>query len=487
MNAELALIDIDGDFVGDMTNLISCKHTNNDVTKKCCRRREFIFAIFEVISGDLAKGGSASFARKRVKCLTRFLEFADGHCGLVTSDNANEAFVTWADYRLEETRSGAVSANTIYGYAATIASMLARVSNQRPTDLLRRCRVRKQRRKPNYTADHHKQNLEKTSRMGKALVRICNELTYSKVFGEIPVVLSFDGDKTIEKWCGFRIGGKQNSPQSTKRLEKRTADKSIVTRSPVINLRIEAEMLIFISQTSMNLEQAKNLTFGKFSYESFDDQFRVRRLYKNRKKGEVEFEIFSDYRVHFSNYIAWLRKVFPNFGSANQLVFPFVPGPGRPQRKTMKFTAVRSTLEALRTPYVSPRTLRRTRVNWLLRRSGDEALTAELAQHSKRTLVAQYEEPNHQRAIGEITRFWNTVDPCNSPPASGGCAGETPTPEPRIPISAPEPDCTSPSGCFFCVNHRDFYTYDYVWSVTSHRHLKTIELSLLKSQNVNPQ
>lgn len=55
--------------------------------------------------------------------------------------------------------------------------------------------------------------------------------------------------------------------------------------------------------------------------------------------------------------------------------------------------------------------LRNSRVNRLLRRSGDLELTAEMAQHAEQTLLGIYERPSQQRAMGEIMRFWNCADP----------------------------------------------------------------------------
>jgi hypothetical protein len=71
------------------------------------------------------------------------------------------------------------------------------------------------------------------------------------------------------------------------------AEHSLRTRFPLVNIRIEAELLVFIAQTGMNLSQAHNLRRTQYSYKSTIDGYEVRD-YKERRQGEVLFEIFSD-------------------------------------------------------------------------------------------------------------------------------------------------------------------------------------------------
>lgn len=334
--------------------------------------------------------------------------------------------------------------------------------------------------------------------MGGALADICANLTADAVHGPIPVALEFRSGQVIQHWCGRQSteGLKNFDPAQSKpsrvrealdRRETLNNDVSVETRFPLINLRIEAELLIFIAQTSMNLSQARELQAGKFSYESFIDGYRVRRIYKGRKRGEVEFEIFSEYRPHFAKYLDWLSDVMPEWNRSEGLIFPFVPAPGKASRGALNFTAVKGVLKKLGIPFVGPRLLRKTRVNWMLRRSGDENLSAEQAQHTRETLISAYEIPNHQRAVAEAARFWQETDPSIQPPSPGSCVEQTPVPVADIPPAAPRPDCANPAGCLFCANHRDVDSFDHVWSLSSYRYLKTVEQSKYRVKGARTQ
>jgi hypothetical protein len=49
-----------------------------------------------------------------------------------------------------------------------------------------------------------------------------------------------------------------------------------------------------------------------------------------------------------------------------------------------------------------------------------------------------------------------------------------------IPKDAPKPNCVRVSGCFWCENHRDVDSFDYVWALVTFWHLKVIELSKVR-------
>ena len=61
------------------------------------------------------------------------------------------------------------------------------------------------------------------------------------------------------------------------------ADRTLRTRFPIVNLRIESELLMFIAQTGMNLQQAHTLRVEQFHYTSHLDGYQV-RTYKNDGK-----------------------------------------------------------------------------------------------------------------------------------------------------------------------------------------------------------
>lgn len=157
---------------------------------------------------------------------------------------------------------------------------------------------------------------------------------------------------------------------------------------PLVNLRIIAELLIFIAQTGMNLSQAYSLLRAQYSYKSTIDGFEVRD-YKERRKGEVLFEIFADYKAIFQSYLAWLDDVF---GSTTDRLFPLVRTMGAAASTPPDFKRFKDDIcTPMGIPFVGPQALRKTRINWILRETRNTELTAELDQHTRQTLLRVYE------------------------------------------------------------------------------------------------
>ncbi|WP_124515851.1 site-specific integrase [Burkholderia ubonensis] len=308
-----------------------------------------------------------------------------------------------------------------------------------------------------------KQKLSDTFLFGHLLQDICDGLnTRTTLEAPLPIhiplrqgkVLTRGGDRTARSERGTRMGMDE--------------------RYPLANLRVEAELLMFIAQTGMNLGTASGLKLQHFFYVGHIDGYQVKE-YKARRGGAVLFEIFKEYKPHFERYLAWRRVVFPK----SDRLFPFFNFRGGRADACVSLHRLYKACRDLDVPYVSPRSLRSTRVNWLLRMSANPDLTAEMAQHTKQTLHKQYERASLQRAMVQATRFWSKVDPDLSRTeavAPGGCAGGAKK-SVQASKDVPKPDCLKASGCFWCANHRDVDSLDYVWGLSTFRHLKVIELS----------
>lgn len=227
----------------------------------------------------------------------------------------------------------------------------------------------------------------------------------------------------------------------------------------------------------MNPSQAAGISLCRFNYSSDINGYKVRE-YKPRRKGEVLFEIFNDYRCHFERYLEWRKELFPK----EERLFPIIRTVVVRENQPVDFSQTITACKKSGITWTPPRTLRGTRVNWLLRRSGDPDLTADMAQHQTQTLLNVYETPSMQRAISEITRFHFNHDPALADKplllavAPGECDGIPKTASGK-PQTAPEADCLRPSGCLWCEHHRDIDSFDYVWSLACFRHLKILELS----------
>lgn len=226
----------------------------------------------------------------------------------------------------------------------------------------------------------------------------------------------------------------------------------------------------------MNLAQAYRCKREKFRYQAENNEVIVYRTYKGRRAGEALFRVYKDYIKLLNRYLEWLDNIFPQ---SEERLFPFlydsrIPRPTHPP----PLQIVRHRCEKLNIPYLGSRDLRCLRSNWLLKKSTDPDLTAEMSQHTKEILFKHYAKPQHQIAAIEISRFHNLTDPTISPPAPGLCVGKygQPVEVPNISSSAPRPDCGNAAGCFFCIYHRDIDCFDYIWSLVSYRHCKRLEL-----------
>ena len=365
----------------------------------------------------------------------------------------------------------------IYSLARRVASTLD-YALDRPTPLIELARIREP--KPNRGARLEQQDLEATFSFGHLLQDLCDGLTLRAVNGPRPIQIQRQDGKPLTLWGGLPVdealvsAGKAHVIRYEERDARRLEDQSNRGRIVFINTRIEAEMMMFIGQTGMNLGQVITLQLHHFCYASDIDGYRVRD-YKNRRNGEVLFEIFEEYRVHFERYLTWRKSLFPD----SILLFPFIRKGRREDARPRYWNIMRTCADA-GVSWIPPSQLRSTRVNWLLRRSGDPDVVAEMAQHTKETLLRWYERPSHQRAVGEVTRFWRQADPqlrgkAKTPSTAPGICDGQPTAS-EHPEFAPSPDCVRPSGCLWCDHHRDIDSQDHVWALASFRHLKTLEL-----------
>ena len=195
---------------------------------------------------------------------------------------------------------------------------------ERRTPILLTTRLKKPKRKKISRGIHaDKQNLEETFSFGQALLDICDGLSINALWGPLPVQITLRTQQTLVEWSGLmppeelRWFNPQTSQQhfnAKKAPQLRAAyseDRTLRTRFSLVNLRIEAEMLIFMCQTGMNLSQAHQLRYEQFSFKSIINGFEA-RSYKHRRGGSVLFEIFDDYKQVFKRYLAWRNDSVAN-------------------------------------------------------------------------------------------------------------------------------------------------------------------------------
>ena len=459
-----------------------------DLGRPLVERMELVKRIHETMVARLVGGGAKSTAFSSLRRLREFFAWSDEFEQVISPQTVENAYRKWCDFLVNRQHLKAIKNRTACNAGHTVGSILD-AALERSQPLIGTTRIRKQKRGARavgVAAD--KQNLADTFAFGHLCMDVIDSLSLDAVYGPLPVKIRLRDGRVLERWSGLR------GPESLAVLQpgyrnvvlkrqvllqraEREADRSLRTRYPLVNLRILAELMVFIGQTGMNLSQANNLRCTQYSYKSTIDGYEVRD-YKERRKGEVLFEIFAEYKAVFNAYLAWRDEVF---GTTTDRLFPFVRVFGAVALTPPHFDQLQKDIcVSMGIPFVGPQKLRNTRVNWLLRQTRNPELTAEQAQHTKQTLLSIYEKPSLQVAQVEIIQFWQKNDPRlgdNSMPcpAPGVCDG-VPKPLPNLPPEAPKADCFHPAGCLFCEHHRDIDSEDYVWSVACMRFLNTIIL-----------
>lgn len=431
--------------------------------------------LHDTLLAALASGYSTVTVKRKLYSLKRFYKWNDDLNMDVTCENIQKSFSAWTDHLVHEIR---ICRTLKPRYAYDFASMLAKVI-QEALELDYRLLYKSRLKKPkirSISTRREKQNLEDTFTMGQVLVDIANSLTFEHIHKRLPVIIEIRGGLKLEEWCGKVPSDRISLHRSLSARQARSAaleNSSLISRFPLLKLKIEAEMLIFIAQTGMNKAQAAKIKIGKFTYKSDTGGYTVRRLYKNRAKGTVEFHIYNEYRQHLESYVKWRGRFFPD--DPDGLLFPNV---GRRHREAdTDFAAIRKRCIRLGIRFIPARDIRNTRANWLLRRSNDSSLTAEINQHTEKTLLTHYVKPNHQIALIEVSRFIHEIDPALAPPGPGACVEAEPKVIAGSSVKAPTPDCRTPAGCLFCEHQRDLKTLDHTWSLATYRYLKSLEIA----------
>jgi hypothetical protein len=450
---------------------------NGDMGNLLPERLSLVRAIHSELNGRAVSGRSKHSLATTLKTVREFFTWADQQHLRIAIEDVERLYIDWTDhlvYRAQIQRD--LKEASAYGIASATSSVLDAVLG-RPTSLIRLSRLRSPSKlKRPYGIEIDRQNLSQSFEFGNVVQDICDALTVDTVMrGMFPIQIPLRRGGEILLLC--------RSADATRRgfLERYQSEGTLATRHPLANLRIEAEFFMFVAQTGMNVTQAKRLRLRNFRYASHLDGYQVSEV-KSRRGGSVLFEIFHEFKAHFERYLAWRRCLFPE----SDLIFPFYLQYGSTEDAKFQGQRVRKICVDNGIPYVPPRAIRNTRVNWLLRQTSDPTLTAEMAQHTKRTLLEIYERPSLQRALGEVMRFWAKNDPNSPRQATGpGACNGVPNAVAHAPNGTPAADCIRPSGCLWCEHHRDVDSQDYVWSLATFGHLKGIEVLKRRNTKLN--
>lgn len=466
-------------------------------------RSLLVCAYHEAIKTQIIKGCSRALIITNLEVLWRFYAWADKNYEVVTHDNVIDIVKAWAEHQIQRSQIKK-DITPMHGYrqvtkiTSLTAGALKLTGAKAGTYLLYQTRMRKPNVKKKVLSTRaDKQNLEKTFEFGYALKKICDTLDISTVRGTLPISIQISSNKvmilsgSLQDPCMDLTAVKDNTVRrnSARARAAMAHYESLLTgykRSGIINLRIESEFLIFIAQTGMNAAQAKNIPREHYRWQSDGDELEAFRVYKGRRSGDAVFRCFRLYLVHFQRYLKWLEET--ELSEYDSRLFPFqnraiIPAS---DSKVRLYTSKRAFKE-INMPFFGPQELRKTRVNWLLRRSRDLDLTAEQMAHDKEVLLRDYERPHHQTSAIEIVSFHKEAMPAFLAPGPGVCIDSRHQPQVVIGTqdSAPKPDCISPEGCLFCSHHKDIMSADYCWKLMSHAKLKSLEIKLNKSSEGN--
>jgi hypothetical protein len=411
----------------------------------------------------------------RLRAFVAFTESADRP---LTIAGVLELYIAYCAHT--ERRSD-LKPSTQYEYSLALATTIAPALDLDSTKLQWRSKIRRPRQLGNKAA---KENLEGTATFVQTLLETIEQLPVGVIRGPLPVTLTYaaGGEHTIH--CGTPLkpvsslkhaGNAYKEKRAANIRERRAKDTSNRKRNRLINLRLEAELLIFINQTGCNLTPALRLIGSKFRYQSEGDYLRL-FVWKNRAKHEVELRIHKAYRKHFEGFLEWRSAIFP--GDQDGLTFPFVWNDGDQalQRTIWPFVFTHDLMKAIGQPFVGTRQLRKTIGNFGKRRLSRQ-FAAELLGNTERTFRENYEEVHHQVAVAELVNFWRDTEALVPAVGPGGCRQAVPQPRADAPDGAPKPDCESGGACLFCDQNRDLRSFDHVWNLASLHHLKLAEFN----------
>lgn len=441
-------------------------------------RLPLLEAIYRHWQADLASRrigvASVNIYWRRLRVFVAFTE--DANKQLILAGVLNG----YLDYCAHIKRRSDLSAMSRYQYSLELANVIASSIGMEAKKLQWRTKIPLPKRLGNRDA---KENLHSTATFVQVLLETVDQLPVDIIRGSLPVTLRYaaGGEHTIHLGLplrpldSLRIASRFQYLCAVNARNRRANDISNKARAQLINLRLDAELLIFINQTGSNLTQALQLTGSRFRYQSDGDYLHL-FVWKSRARHDVELRIHKGYRTRFEAYLKWRSDLFPD--DPHGLTFPFIfnDGDHTMRRTYWTFAEARKLMKSIGQPFIHSRQLRKTIANFTKRKVSRQA-GAELLSNSEKTFRECYEEVHHQAAVAELVNFWKDTEALVSAVGPGGCRKAAPQSRVDAPAGAPKPDCESGGGCLFCDKNRDLRSFDHVWNLASLHHLKLIEFN----------
>ena len=446
------------------------KLERRELGSEAVRRFSLVVLLFRVLSNIISVGGSVANLRSRVDCLRSFYHFADSRDSEPTIKNVVRIYQSWVRelYKRSVASGQQEISDADYGRASGLASLLGEATGLGRDSFVKPSKLRAPRKSTKALgAKIDRQDLEQAKNFIDVLVDIIRSLSSESCLTKLPVTIKLRNGVETDHYAALNQHA-ANMSSTAPQLH----DTSAAVRYPLFNLRVEAEMMLFISQTSMNLGDTAKLKMQNFRYKS-DGAFTQVYSYKGRKKGEVLFTIYKEYKPFFVDYLKFRECV--GLDEHTGLIFGKVCQPGHVLSKNPNPRSLLGFLRRMGLSHVPASEFRRTRQNWLARKMGDPEVAAEMGQHDLQTYAKSYSRPHHQTAALEFTRYYKSLDASRTASLDGACNGDEPQLIELAPKSLGKPDCVNPALCVYCVNYKGVRSYDYIWSLLTYAKLKRYE------------
>jgi hypothetical protein len=491
--------------IGDAKNNDFQERLNTGFYGKPCRERiALIVKIKEVLEDRCASGESLESINGYINKLSSFFRWINSGSLLGKSININTVekhYYEYAEHLYQRTQKKSLKPVTAYGYLFRLAPFISpAIGENAPKSLINRTRISKKMRgkRASQTNQSDKQDLEKTFLYCEWLYKVVTGIAINDIYGQLPTCIDTKDSYLPIDSIEIYFGKKEKAEYSESHL-KRCASKGLKpgfqhnpipfdsdltrARQELVNFAVLVQSQFFIAATEApNPSVVYELVGSPKKFIDNGDTFMIKG-FKRRKGGEYHCEIYKDFKQDLKRYLVFRDHFFPT----SDLLFPVF------KMEMDKFglldanayKKIKNQIAGSGIEFIPPKKLRATYSNWLKRRSGDENLTADAMNHSVQTFRQNYHEPNQQKAMTEVARFWKENDFLGERQKSiiaSDCDGN-PEPVHDIPSKVVKPNCVNPSGCLWCKNHRDIPSFDYVWSLVSFRKLKTLEILVSRTED----
>lgn len=230
-------------------------------------RIEFVSNLFEYFDYRITIGISQRTIISELEKLSLFVRWCEYKNKYISKEHIAECFIDWVNHGILAVQQNNQDEYSAYKKYTAVANILVSSQNLEKYPKTKTLLLR-----TNLTERPQKKEVELVSEhdafaFGKLLKALVDQLTIEAVRGELPLLIKLPNDKNaylkgnlMEVNINYeKIKDKRLALERRRALSENESLLDKYRRSNLINIRIEAELIIFISQTNMNLSQALDL------------------------------------------------------------------------------------------------------------------------------------------------------------------------------------------------------------------------------------